>query len=282
MDGPGETVGALVAWGASRLPEREGIPDPRREASWLLAHAWGMDEAALRLDLARPVPAGVAERYREWVRRRAAGEPAHHLTGTCPFWGREFLVTPEVLVPRPETEFLVQEALALPLPPGAGVADVGTGSGCLAATLALERPGWRVRATDLSPAALGVARANVRRLGAAVALVLCDLAAALRGGLHLVLANLPYVPSAHLAGLPVEVRHDPGMALDGGADGLHLVRRLVADLPRLLRPGGVALLELGEGQAAEVEALAVRHGLRPLGRTRDAGGCDRVVRLDVP
>ena len=275
----GECVGELLAWGARGLPAREGLPDPRREALWLLSRAWGVDETRLRLDPRLPVPAEVAGRFREWVRRRAGGEPAHHLTGLCPFWGREFLVGPAVLIPRPETELLVEAALRADLPAAARVADVGTGSGCLAITLALERPGWRLAATELSPAALAVARANVERLGARVGLVWCDLASALAGGFHLVVANLPYVPTEALGSLPVEVRHDPRRALDGGADGLALVRRLVADLPRLLAPGGLALLELGEDQAGEVEALAADRGLTPRGRLRDLGGWDRVVML---
>ncbi len=272
----------LLVRAAQRLPRRDGLPEPRREALWLLARAWGVDETRLRLEPAAPVPPAVEERFLDWVERRAAGVPAHHLTGSCPFWGRDFLVTPAVLIPRPETELVVEAALDLRLPADARAADVGTGSACLAATLALERPAWRLTATDLSMAALAVARANVRRLGAPVRLVRCHLGSALAGGLDLVVANLPYIPTAALATLPVEVRHDPASALDGGPDGLDLVRELVADLPRLLAPGGTALLELGEDQAEAVEALAGRHGLGPSGRSRDPGGCDRIVRLVRP
>jgi release factor glutamine methyltransferase len=217
--------------------------------------------------------------FRDWLERRAAGEPAHHLTGRCPFWNREFLVTPAVLVPRPETELLIDAALRSPSPQNTRVLDVGAGSGCIAATLALERPGWRVAATELSPAALAVARANLRALSAPVGLMRCDLAAALRGPFELVTANLPYIPTAELAALPLEVRHDPRGALDGGADGLDLVRRLLADLPHLLAPGGLALLELGEGQADPVTSAANALGLEVAQRITDLGGCVRVVVL---
>jgi len=170
------TVEEALQSGAAALPTREGIPEPRREASWLLAAAWGVDEITLRLHPEREVPADIEARYRSWLERRVAGEPAHHLTGSCPFWGREFLVTPEALVPRPETELLVQTALDLPLSRTARVLDVGTGSGCIAVSLAAERPQWRVCAVDRSPAALRVAGRNIERHGVEVELFLGDLA----------------------------------------------------------------------------------------------------------
>ncbi len=239
-------VNQLVSEGAATLPRTPGIPDPRREAAWLLAKAWGRSELEIRLDPAALVPDDVADRYRSWLRRRAAGEPAHHLVGFCPFWGRDFEVSPAVLVPRPETELIVEAVLGSKTTAPVRVLDVGTGSGCLAVTFALERPAWSVVATDVSMAALEVAKRNADRLAAHVVLVGSDLAAGLSGTFGLVTANLPYVPSGAMAGLPAEVRHDPVGALDGGPDGLDLIRRLVADLPGLLAAGGTALLELGE------------------------------------
>lgn len=236
----------------------------------------------MRLDPDGVVPESVAVRYREWVRRRAAGEPAHHLTGSCRFWDREFLVSPAVLVPRPETELLVDAALAWEPPPAAGVLDVGTGSGCLAVTLAAERPDWRVMAADRSLPALQLAAANARRHRVRVGFLCGDLASAVRGGVGLVVANLPYIPTRELPGLPVEVRHDPPEALDGGPDGLTLVLRLVADLPRLLAPGGLALLEVGPGQMEPVHREARRFGLEPLSPVHDLGGVARVLRLRRP
>jgi len=273
------TIEEALQSGAAALPTREGIPDPRREASWLLAAAWGVDEITLRLHPEREVPAEVEERYRGWLERRAAGEPAHHLIGSCPFWGREFLVNAEVLVPRPETELLVQTALELPLSETARVLDVGTGSGCIAVSLAAERPRWRVCAIDRSPAALQVARRNIERHGVEVELFLGNLASAAAPPWDLVVANLPYIPSSDLERLPKEVRHDPPAALDGGAEGLDLVRVLLTDLRRLLRVCGGAILEIGEDQVDAVATVAAGAGLAVARRVRDAGGCERVVVL---
>lgn len=273
------TVEELLRAGARALPRREGIPDPRREARWLLAHAWGVDEVWLRMRPDADVPQAVEVRLEEWLGRRAAGEPSQHLTGTCAFWGRVFEVSPAVLVPRPETELVIETALELPLSGEARVLDVGTGSGCLAITLALERPGWRVVAVDRSAAALGVARQNLGRHDVEVPLVCGDLGAAVAVGFDLVVANLPYVPNDTLAVLPLEVRHDPWIALDGGTDGLVLIRDLIADLPRLLKPCGGAVFEIGQNQADAVAAVAQRCGLAVARRVPDIAGCDRVMVL---
>lgn len=273
------TVQEALALGEESLPRRSGIPDPRREASWLLARAWGVDEITLRLHPEREVPADVEDRYRGWLERRAAGEPAHHLTGECEFWGRSFRVSPAVLVPRPETELLVQVALDLPLSAGARVLDVGAGSGCIAITLAAERPKWRVSGVDVSAQALEVARANAARHGVEIVFREGDLTTSMAPPWDLVVANLPYIPTGDLEHLPVEVGHDPVTALDGGSDGLDLVRRLVGDLPRLLRPCGGAVLELYEDQADPVAEIARDAGLAVARRIKDAGGCERVVVL---
>ncbi len=276
------TVRDALELGARALPRRDGIPDPRREATWLLAHAWGVEETWLYLYPEAEVPTAAGERYQLWLRRRVLGAPAHHLTGECPFWGRQLVVSPAALVPRPETELLVEAALGLQLPSTARILDIGTGSGCLAVTLAAERPTWRVVGMDRSLAALLVARTNARRWAPAVRLVAGDLAEAVSGAWDLVTANLPYLPSDERLRLSVEVRHDPWLALDGGHDGLDLVRRLVVELPRLLAPGGWALLELGENQADAVGAAARANGLAELGRVRDLGAIDRVVQLHRP
>lgn len=273
------TVAELLDDGARSLPRREGIPDPRRESSWLLARAAGVSESWLRVHPEAEVALDVAARFRDWIERRAAGEPAHHLTGSCSFWGREYEVSPAVLVPRPETELIVDVALALPVTATARVLDVGTGSGCLAVTLAAERPRWTVRAVDRSLATLEIARRNAIRHGVPVSLLCGDLASAIFGGWELVVANLPYIPSDRISGLPLEVQRDPIAALDGGPDGLDLVERLVADLPRLLTACGGAILELGEGQADRVADLADRAGLAVARRVRDLGGCERVLVL---
>ena len=273
------TVLEALGIGAAKLPRREGIPDPKREASWLLAAAWGIEEITLRLHPEREVPANVERRFRDWIERRAAGEPAHHLTRSCPFWGREFEVTPNVLVPRPETELIVQVALELPLAGNARVIDVGTGSGCIGVTLAAERPKWRVSAVDIQPAALQVARRNIARHGVQVASFVGDLTSALTPPWDLVVANLPYIPTGDLRDLAPEVQKDPESALDGGTDGLVLIRRLLDDLGRLLRPCGGAVLEIGDGQAAMVAEAGEDVRLAVARRISDAGGCERVVVL---
>ena len=272
------TVVELLAVAAGRLTATEGLPDPGREARFLLARALQESEAWL---LAHP-EAAMAEadvsRFLGWVSRRAAGEPAHLIVGTCPFWGREFAVAPGVLIPRPESELIVETALGLPLPRSPRVIDIGTGSGCLAITLALELAGVRVLATDLSLVALATARRNARRLGAQVALACGDLAAHLRGHFELVVANLPYLPTVDLATLPRDVRDfEPALALDGGTDGTQAVSGLLSGLPSLLVPGGWAVLELGIGQADQLGRAADGLGLEEVSRVRDAIGVDRVL-----
>jgi release factor glutamine methyltransferase len=272
-------IAEALAKGFETLPEREGIPDPQREAAWLLASAWGVEEITLRLHPEREIPEEVERRYRDWLERRAAGEPAHHLTGICPFWGRNFEVSPAVLVPRPETELIISTALELPLSAEARVLDIGTGSGCIAVTLAAERPRWRVWAVDRSSESLQVARRNADRHGVTVPLWLGDLTAAVLPPWDLVVANLPYIPTVAVEKLPTEVRHDPPLALDGGDDGLDLMRRLLTDLPRLLRPCGGVVLEVGDDQADAAAELAYASGLAVARRIRDVGGVDRVVVL---
>ncbi len=279
FNGAVRTVSELIEAGARRLPRRDGLLDPRREARWLLARAAGVTEGWLLLNNDAVLPEEVAVRYDDWLARRTAGEPAHHLTGSCSFWGRDFEVSPAVLVPRPETELVVAAALELPLPEAARVLDVGTGSGCLAVTLAAERPRLEVDGVDRSLAALAIARRNVRQHGTGVRLACADLGSCLPGGYELVVANLPYIPSERLGALPLEVRRDPALALDGGGDGLDLIRALLGDLPRLLSPTGSAVLELGEDQADAVAMLAGSLGLAVVRRVRDLSGCERVVVL---
>lgn len=275
------TVAELLREGADLLPLRDGIPDPRREVRWLLARSLGVAESWLLVHPEEEPSPEATRRYRDWVRRRASGEPAHHLTGLCDFWGRQFTVSPAVLVPRPETELLVEAALALGLSTTARVLDVGTGSGCIAISLAAERPRWRVDAVDRSLAAIEVARTNrAAHPQAAIRLVCGDLATPLFGGYDLVVANLPYIPSDRMDRLPVEVQRDPPSALDGGRDGLDLIRALLTDLPRVLRPCGGAALELGEGQAGPVSEMAASCGLAVARRVRDLAGCDRVLVLE--
>jgi release factor glutamine methyltransferase len=229
----------------------------------------------------RPLAAAELASYRELVSRRLAGQSVAYLLGHKEFWSLDLLVDPRVLVPRPDSETLIEEALDRLAGPGAGlrIADVGTGSGALALALAKERPEAQVFATDISPDALAVARANAERLSLTVTFLEGDLDQPLvsAGRFDLIVANLPYIPSADIDGLAADVRSEPRLALDGGADGLALVRRLVATAPELLQPEGCLALEVGAGQASAVEELLGATGFAGVRSRRDLAGIERVV-----
>ncbi len=274
------TVGELHAHGVAGLVRREGLPDPAREARWLLARAFDRPESWILAHHDEAVPENVETLYRGWLRRRADGEPAHYITGSCPFWGRVFAVTPAVLIPRPETELIVECALRVQQRPGPRVLDVGTGSGCLAVTLALELPQAEVAASDVSHSAVAIARRNALALGADVLFSVGDLASHVRGPFDLVVANLPYVPEGEIPGLSVEIRtHEPHIALDGGEDGTDFLRTFLADLPRLLAPGGHALLEMGMRQRSGLQRQIASCGLHEVHRGLDHAGVERVLVL---
>ncbi|HSE93894.1 MAG TPA: peptide chain release factor N(5)-glutamine methyltransferase [Methylomirabilota bacterium] len=268
---------AALAAATARLAGA-GIDTPRVDAEWLLAGILGVGRAALGARLAAGLTPAVAGRFEAAVGRRARREPLQHILGWEDFCGLRLAVTPDVLVPRPETETLVERALAL-LPPAGAIArrviDVGTGAGGIACALAAARRDVRVVAVDLSEAASRLARRNVRAVGVAdrVFVVVGDLFAGLGPTRSdLIVSNPPYLPSAMLAGLAPEVaKHDPRLALDGGADGMHLIRRLVSEAPARLAPGGALALETAGGdQAPDVAALM-----------REAGFVDVTLHLDL-
>jgi release factor glutamine methyltransferase len=269
---------------ATRRLAAAGVETPRVDAEWLLAAALGVRRSGLHLALEADLDPATAARFEASVERRARREPLQQIVGWEEFWGLRFLVTTDVLVPRPETEMLVERALALLPPPGSAplVVDVGTGSGCVACAIAHERPDARVVAVEASMAALAVAAGNVRALGLGgrVGLVAGDLLAAVRaGGADLVVSNPPYLPTDLVATLAPEVReHEPVAAIDGGPDGLALVRPLVAGAIRVLRPGGALALETAGGaQAAEVAALLEGAGFSEATIRRDLTGTERIV-----
>jgi release factor glutamine methyltransferase len=232
-----------------------GIDTARNDAEWLFADALGIGRAELHVMLDdEPLATSVARAVAAAVRRRARGEPLQHILGWESFRGLRLRVGREVLVPRPETEILVDGALALLPPPGprgVDVVDVGTGSGNIACAIAAERPDARVLALDVSPAAMLVARENAASLALAGRVTVAggDLLAGVRAAsMDLVVSNPPYLPRAILKTLPREVRdHDPRVAIDGGADGLEVITRLVDDARRVLRPGGALIMETGGG-----------------------------------
>jgi release factor glutamine methyltransferase len=253
-----------------------GSDTPRLDAEVLLAAALGIDRTALFLEPGRAVQGPAVRAFQNAVRRRSAGrEPVAYITGTRGFRQIELAVDRRVLVPRPETELLVEVGIEL-LADGARVVDVGTGSGAVALALASERPDLAVVATDSSADALAVARANAERLGLdAVVFAHGDLLAGI-GKVDAVLSNPPYVAESERTALAPEImRHEPPAALFAGADGLDVIRRLV---PAAAAAGARLLaIELGQGQAAAVAALMAAAGYGAVERRRDLAGIERVV-----
>lgn len=244
------------------------VPNARLEAEFLLAYLLDTDRGGLLVRRAEPLPETIAGRYASWITRRAAREPAQHITGTQEFYGLEFRVDARVLIPRPETEGIIDVVLALDLPPKAVVVDLGTGSGCIAVTVAVRRPDLEVLALDTSSEALEVARANAKfhGVGERVEFVHADLSAPppeWNGRVNVVVSNPPYVPEGDLAGLQSEVRdHDPRAALVAGPTGLEAYQALVPAARDLLAPGGHLVLELGIEQDEAVCRLTEAGGFR--------------------
>ena len=276
------TVAAALARGAEALAAA-GIASARVDAEWLLAGALDVPRGRLMADPARALDGEAAARYARAITRRMTREPLQHIIGTQAFRDLAVRVGPEAMVPRPETEALVEWALALlPDVPAPVVVDVGTGTGCIACAIAAERPAARVIALELSTAAAGLARANVGALGleARVTVVESDLFAAL-GSLRadLIVANPPYLPTAIIATLDPEVsRFDPRLALDGGDDGLDVIRRLVVAAPARLAPGGALVMETAGGERATATArLLSAAGFADVQTRADLAGVERFV-----
>jgi release factor glutamine methyltransferase len=267
----------LLAWSQEWFAKK-GVDAPRLTGELLLAHALRCDRVRLYLDFDKPLGEPELAAFRELVKRRADGEPTAWLVGKREFYGRPFRVTPAVLIPRPETELVVEAALAA-LPEGGSALDLCTGSGAIGVSLALERKGARVVATDLSAEALAVARENGAALGATLELLEGDLFAPLAAGrrFDVIVSNPPYVPTGELAGLSREVRREPAMALDGGPDGLALLGRIVAEAPRWLAPGGTLLLEMHESHAEPLPALCREAGFAKAEAKKDLAGLWRYV-----
>lgn len=279
-----ERVEQALAWARDVLasvPEAEPL-----DAALLLMHVLGVDRAALLAHPELPLSRDRAAVYGALVRQRAAGMPVAYLLGRRAFYDREFAITPDVLIPRPETEHLVESVLNWARAGEArAIVDVGTGSGVIAVTLAANLPAARCWAVDVCPEAVAVARQNVETYGLAARVTVLhgDLlepvqAAGLRA--DVIVANLPYVPSDDLPALAV-ARREPRLALDGGADGLDVIRRLLDQAPGMLAPDGLLALEIGAGQGQAVAALASQTFPRARIDVRhDYAGHERVVTVE--
>lgn len=285
------TLGRLWQDGTARLATA-GIKNAANEAVWILEDALGVSRLTLRLEGDRVVGTESRCRAEAWLTRRATGEPLQYILGTQEFYGLDFAVNPSVLIPRPETEGLVEETLRLLSGMGStdalALADIGTGSGCIAVALSRGLPAARLWATDLSSAALEVAGRNAVRHGVADRIVFRegDLFAPLRGlglegTLSAVVSNPPYIPDGDFPGLPRAVKnYEPRLALAGGPDGLAVHRRLLHEAWEFLKPGGWLLVELGSGQADSLRALATTEGrYGKFDLVRDFAGIERVVYL---
>jgi release factor glutamine methyltransferase len=242
----------------TRYFAKHDVPSPRLTIELMLAEILQKTRMQLYLEFDQPVSDPVMDRLRPLVKRRAEGEPLEYLLGGTTFAGHRLAVTPDVLIPRPETEILLEEAIKLIEPEGLPVLDVGTGSGILALALAKKFPQLEIVATDISPAALAVARRNADGVGK-IRFIESDLmeTPSLPEQFQMIVANLPYIPTGQIDGLMREVRHEPRLALDGGADGLDLIRRLIAQSAGRTRR---LALELGDGQAEAAKTLCLRAG----------------------
>ena len=273
------TVLKVLRWTADYFREK-GIESGRRDAEVLLADTLGLDRVGLYLHFDRPLSADELAAYRQRVARRAQREPLQYILGETEFWSLPLRVTPEVLIPRADTEVLVEEALKKATG-AAGILDVGTGSGAIAIALAHELPAARVEAVDISPAALALAEENAQRNGVAERMHFrrADLYQLQGGTYDLVVANPPYIPATDMDELMPEVRdHEPHLALCGGdVDGLAAYRTLATAAASLLVPGGWLLVEVGIGQAEAVQRLFAEAGLDDCYLRGDYAGIPRVV-----
>lgn len=280
------TIRKVLDWTRRRF-EKESVDAARLTAEVLLAHTLRTERLRLYMDLDRPLVADELAAFRALIQRRLTGEPTQYLVGYREFYGRRFLVDPRVLIPRPETELLVEAALSrLPRDQPCRVLDLCTGSGCVAISVAAERPLAEVWAVDLSAPALEVARANAAALGVEgrVRWLEGDLFGPLTGGEHFdaIVSNPPYVRTAELPTLQREVQREPRLALDGGDDGLALIRRIADDALAHLAPGRLLAMEIAEDEGDAVKALLTRAGFHGVQIEKDHARLDRLAVATAP
>lgn len=263
----------------TRYLEKRGIEDARRNMQWLVARELGCSRMELYTQFDRPLTEGELTPLREFLKRRGAGEPLQHLLGTTEFCRHEFRCDGRALIPRPETEELVERILEHSLNRPLRLLDMGTGSGVLGISLALALGETCTEAVlaDRSAEALALATENASLLGCDVTVVQSDLFASITGRFDLIAANLPYVAEADRESLSAEVGHDPPEALFAGPDGLEVLRRFIPGLPEALHPGGLVALEVGAEQTGDVAALLEQSGLADIRRCEDLSGNPRFV-----
>lgn len=280
--------GASVAQARRVLAEQfraANIELPELDARVLIGHALGLDHTGLVAAATQQLSDLTATQIERFATRRLSGEPVARIVGEKEFWGLMLTVTPAVLVPRPETETVVELALALidrdgPRTRPLRIADIATGSGAILLALLSELPNAHGVGTDIDTEALSIARANAERLGLGdrAAYLACDFGMGLGGPFDLVVSNPPYIVSTEIEALAREVRdHDPRIALDGGADGFAAYRLIAADAPRLLKPGLHLVVEIGQGQEGDVTRLLTAAGLTMSPPRRDLAGIVRAL-----
>lgn len=277
------SVARVLTW-ATRDLDKRGHESARLEAELLLGETLRLDRVQLILQHERPLTRDELNRFKEMFLRRRRQEPVAYILGRREFYGLPIRVDSRVLVPRPDTEFLVEVALERTRTRDmyGALLDLCTGSGCVALAFAKHRPTWKIALSDISPDALEVAEANAIRLGVArhLEFLLGDVFEPLDPGrrFDLITANPPYIPAEELSALASDIREfEPRQALDGGGDGLVVVRRIVEQAPRWLLPGGVLACEIGHDQSEKVAELFDKHGFSAIDRRLDYGGHERVV-----
>ncbi len=273
-------ISEALAWARTRLG---GGAEAAGEARYLLAHALKCDPAWLFAHPEHPLETSAEQAFRERVERRARGEPVAYLTGEREFWSLPLEVGPHTLIPRPETEHLIEFVLrTLPRERPLRVIDLGTGSGAIALALARECPAWRIAACERSPAALAQARRNGERLGLRVDWILADWMTGIQGPFDLVIGNPPYVAEADPHLRQGDLRHEPPEALASGPDGLDAIRRIVPQAARRLAPGGRLVLEHGHQQGPACRELLRQAGFERVASGSDLAGLERFTHGQQP
>jgi len=276
------TVLKVIQWTTEHF-QSKGLDNPRLEAEVLLAHLLGIDRMGLYLNYDRPLKEEERTAYREMIQRRTGGEPSAYIIGHKEFWSLRFAVSPDCLIPRPETEHLVEEAVRIGkgLQPPVRALEIGHGCGAVAIAVAKELEEAEIVATDISPGAHALAQENAMAHGVSgrIRLVLGDLYPAGEGPFSLICSNPPYIPTEEILQLAPEVRDfEPLTALDGGEDGLRFFREIARGAPAFLAEGGWLLLEMGKGQDPHVAAILQEQGFSHLDLIPDHAGVQRVIR----